>query len=506
HEASLFTLDKGVVPVFVSSLQCKNCGSTYHLNYCRQQDPDGVERRHYYAGRPKVLQVETHVLIDSTVATLFKAQALHSQPQLTPCNSASALAIMRIYNSALSKESELPPTSQRPISLRNEYIWDTFYLDALLQHHDEQHTTLVLLEHIPGNGRIQKDRLTHALEERNRFMEGTGQEYYAHACDGCVRVTENDGHFTTIHAAITDGVAVGRPCCGVHNCHQPLPSIKARFCNQHQSRAGICSIQECNNPVRPSTLTCHIPEHMEAEHAHQEKGKSMFTLARRLLKHVSIDPVGTGLPGFESLAELIANEDSSCDNKSPEGNRRAKARFGRSWTHNEQLIVRPCGVIVARATFYGAEAISSVADMLRAVFPTLNSVPDILFYDNNCHLRRHLHAHNDTHFTNMGLPVDIFHYKTKHSEKDEYCGQHCNPLLFPDIYDVKTKTWFFNSSAAEQTNVWFNGYHSIVHDMMGPRFDFFLDEMIKERNRFLVASLEKEGKNPHLIPTEWLFQ
>ncbi|KZT56033.1 hypothetical protein CALCODRAFT_416592, partial [Calocera cornea HHB12733] len=89
------------------------------------------------------------------------------------------------------------------------------------------------------------------------------------------------------------------------------------------------------------------------------------------------------------------------------------------------------------------------------------------------------------------VSVDIFHYKTKHSEKDEYCGQHCNPLLFPDIYDVKTKTWFFNSSAAEQTNVWFNGYHSIVHNMMGSWFEFFLDEMIKEQNCFLVASLEK---------------
>ncbi|KZT51644.1 hypothetical protein CALCODRAFT_442785, partial [Calocera cornea HHB12733] len=375
-----------------------------------------------------------------------------------------------------------------------------FYLDALLQHHNEQHTTLLLLQHIPGNGRIQKDRLTHALEECNRFMEGTGQEYYAHACNGCIRVSENNGQFTTTHAAITDGVAVGCHCCRVHNCHKPLPSIKACFCHQHQNLAGICSMQECNNPIRPHTLTCHIPEHMDAKKTYQEKGQSIS--ATHPGSTAGLNRTETG-EGFQSLAELIDNEDAHCDNKSPKVNCKAKARFGCSWTHNEQLIVHPCGVIIACATFYGAEAISSVAVyMLRAVFPTHNSVPDILFYDNNCHLHCHLHANNDTHFTNMGLPVDIFHYKTKHSEKDEYCGQHCNPLLFPDIYNVKTKTCLFNSSAAEQTNVWFNGYHSIVHDMLGPRFNFFLDEMIKERNHFLVASLEKEGKHPHLIPTK----
>lgn len=45
--------------------------------------------------------------------------------------------------------------------------------------------------------------------------------------------------------------------------------------------------------------------------------------------------------------------------KSTEGNRRLKARFGRRRTHNEQTLVRPCGVIFARATFYGAEAVSN---------------------------------------------------------------------------------------------------------------------------------------------------
>jgi len=45
--------------------------------------------------------------------------------------------------------------------------------------------------------------------------------------------------------------------------------------------------------------------------------------------------------------------------KAAEGNRRLKAQFGRRRTHNEQTLVRPCGIIFARATFYGAEAVSN---------------------------------------------------------------------------------------------------------------------------------------------------
>ncbi|KZO97680.1 hypothetical protein CALVIDRAFT_479910 [Calocera viscosa TUFC12733] len=468
HHAYYFTLDKGVLSVYVSSLRCKTCGSTYYLNYCRQVDPDGVQRRHYYPGRPRILHVETHILIDSAVATLFKTQALHAH--------ASGQATARIYNSALSGHS--PTSSELPHHplLRIEYVWDTFYLDALLQHHCEQGTILILSEHLTRDGGGQRDRLREALHQRNIFIAGTGQEYYPHACDGCVRVREDN---VMIHAAITDGVTIGHPCCGVHNCQEALPSLQARFCNTHTILNGICAIRECHRPVDPPSLTCDLPEHLQVQQQYEVKGQSMFNLARR-------------------LANL------SCNGKSASGNRTMKAKFGRSWTHNEQLIVRPCGIIVARATFYGAEAISSVADMLRAVFPTANSVPDILFYDNNCHLRRHLLASGSSHFASMGQPVDVFHFKAKHSEQDAYCGQHCNPLLFPDIYDADTKKWFFNSSAAEQANVWINGYHSIVHDMEVTAFNFFLDEMIKERNRFLVHTLERQGKHPHFLPREWL--
>jgi len=43
------------------------------------------------------------------------------------------------------------------------------------------------------------------------------------------------------------------------------------------------------------------------------------------------------------------------------GKKRLSARFGRKRTHNEQILVSPCGMILARDTFFGAEAIATCA-------------------------------------------------------------------------------------------------------------------------------------------------
>jgi hypothetical protein len=40
--------------------------------------------------------------------------------------------------------------------------------------------------------------------------------------------------------------------------------------------------------------------------------------------------------------------------------RKLKAYFRRRRTHNEQIIVRPCGIIISCATFFGSKAILAV--------------------------------------------------------------------------------------------------------------------------------------------------
>jgi hypothetical protein len=97
------------------------------------------------------------------------------------------------------------------------------------------------------------------------------------------------------------------------------------------------------------------------------------------------------------------------------------------------------------------------------------------------------------------MAVDVFHFKSKHSETDTFCQQHCNPALYPELHDEEGK-WTYNSSAAEQANVWIGGFNAIVREMLAYKFNFFLDEMIKRRNERIIEKLWKSGKAPYHVP------
>ncbi|KIJ12502.1 hypothetical protein PAXINDRAFT_82820, partial [Paxillus involutus ATCC 200175] len=146
--------------------------------------------------------------------------------------------------------------------------------------------------------------------------------------------------------------------------------------------------------------------------------------------------------------------------------------FGQWQTHNEQLIMWPCGVILARATFFGSEVVSAVNDFAKAVFPTMSSTPEYFIFDNNCRLCAHQETIKDTHFCQTGMPVDVFHFNSKHKETDLYCQQHCNPAAYPEL--IEDGKWWFNTSTCEQTNVWLGGYQAILCDMGMHRYNFYL--------------------------------
>lgn len=123
----------------------------------------------------------------------------------------------------------------------------------------------------------------------------------------------------------------------------------------------------------------------------------------------------------------------------------------------------------------------------------------MIFFDNNCRLQAHLRKEKDTFFRRVVLAVDVFHFKSKHKQTDEFCQKHCNPALWSELSNADG-TWVFNSSAAEQANVWLGGYLCMVREMLPHRFDFFLDEMIKRRNEKQVEKLRVRGNAPYCIP------
>jgi hypothetical protein len=96
------------------------------------------------------------------------------------------------------------------------------------------------------------------------------------------------------------------------------------------------------------------------------------------------------------------------------------------------------------------------------------------------------------------MPVDVFHFNSKHKSTDDYCNERCNPIRWPELRTLDGK-WVFNSSAAEQANVWFGGFQAMVRNMHATRYNFFLDEMILRRNRVVVKRLYEAKQVPYLI-------
>ena len=175
-----------------------------------------------------------------------------------------------------------------------------------------------------------------------------------------MRFCNKDSESEALRAVVTDGVTIGRPCCGVHDCQGTLSTQRERFCVRHEFKDGICCVTTCEAPIQPGYQTCAEPGHRALETRGVEQHTAMFQLRRRLerIKTSQIDgsPLGGGSeisPASLTMGELSDLEED--EGKHEEGNARPRACFGRRRTHNEQLCVATCGIILGRATFYGSE-------------------------------------------------------------------------------------------------------------------------------------------------------
>lgn len=131
-----------------------------------------------------------------------------------------------------------------------------------------------------------------------------------------------------------------------------------------------------------------------------------------------------------------------------------------------------------------------------------------LWHDQNCRLwsvLQNCDLKTRTFFAKCALPVDVFHFKCKHKHSDVVCSTstHCNPYIWQELRTPEGK-WRFNSSAAEQANIWAGKYQPIVCEMQVDRYNFFLDEMVRRRNQAVVDELRHWGHAPYRIPKEEL--
>ncbi|KAF9034412.1 hypothetical protein BDZ89DRAFT_1227227 [Hymenopellis radicata] len=435
---------------------CDKCRTAYYPDYSVHA---GI--RTYYETIPNYIQVAEHHYIQRETINLFIG--------LMQISWTSATNGARIYNEYLSRPEERPVhpnwPPERSFKLRTEHVWDAFLILSLLEDQLE-HDSLSLS--VPDTG-DQSKRFTDAVRARNDRMRKTGQPEYAHFCDKCLHVsTDENGVVQKLHILVIDGITLGFFCCGVFGCDEPLPNQCALFCAAHADHIKICAVAGCEAAVQEGWRTCQNSEHRHLEEKYKQRDGAMFRLKvimeRSRVSHPD-DAFGASAEETEAT-DCPANKDE-----------------------NE--------------TFYASESVSQTWDMIKRSFSP-DFMPDIIFYDNNCRLFKHLRKSEKNPFwqrilSRIGFPVDVFHWKTKHKKTDVECSFHCNPYEFEELLTEDGK-WAFNSSAAEQMNVWLGGFHAILREMGVHRFHFFLDEMIMRKNKSTVAKLKADGACPGRVP------
>ncbi|KZV81992.1 hypothetical protein EXIGLDRAFT_627672, partial [Exidia glandulosa HHB12029] len=491
-----YTVQTGAVALLVTSLYCRNCHTRYFPDYyvCRASERNS--ERIYYSCPVPFISAAEYSFFDSQLwdwisqqyawamwGILIRTEACRSS--FLPSVSAERIAI--IYNQSMHLSRGYLA------DLSAEVVMDVFFIGALLRWMARQERTLHVHHHS-----VQSLRFEEAMKARNRYIAGTGQDQWAHACDGCMKVkTDAMGRRYRITACVMDGICIGHPCCSFKDadglpCRVQLSTPRDRFCSTHSAEILVCAVRDCTSARGAGFQTCNDSAHRTLENSLPQSGTSMRELLARK----------------ERNAHAKAARSTGKSSKTRKGSKTA-AVFRRTFTHNEQLLVRPCGIIVSRCTMFQSEAISAAkasADFVMSTFPETfpGSKPTYLFYDNNCQLHKYIaspgHPKVQAYWLVINKPVDVFHFECKHAETDEVCQQHCNPALFPDL--MTEGRWTFNSSAAEQTNAWLVRFKTILREMGQTRYEFFLDEIIRMRNEWTVERLRKKGMSPHMVPQE----
>ncbi|KAF8234257.1 hypothetical protein L208DRAFT_1550813 [Tricholoma matsutake] len=253
------------------------------------------------------------------------------------------------------------------------------------------------------------------MQARNLCLRLYGQPELNHRCDKCTWVFQGE----EVWVVVVDGVTVGHPCCVVHNCFEPLQNQRDHYCKSHKKTEGqICQIKGCTQVRQKDSCVCGDLQHIEAERIHVQHGQARFQLKecleRAWVAHpndsVAEQQISDDLEVEEDIEIAVAIQNDACNVDTQW--KKLQAQFGWRRTHNEELIVAPCGIVLAWQTFYGAEGVSSVGNFMKNVFCT-RPKPKHIFFDNNCTLKRTFQ--NDEFFADIGLTVAVFHWSCKHS-------------------------------------------------------------------------------------------
>lgn len=507
----------GVHPVQTIIHSCSNpeCDTMYRPSYYTR---DGC--RYYYTkemGRNvDYLHINTHYYMTRRMAYMFRVLQMLAH--------VSHFNLVNWYNMIFVDETPaalFTPNQLFTPSMSEEECRNGLMLHSLIKHADRRGTTLVV-----SSSGTDKIRFESAIETHLQQLLIEGTKYRDHYCSTCVRLLPDgvdpvtgESFYKSIRAVVTDGLTIGHWRCSAttdqlveiaRSSGRPLPegpctnklnNVNDRFCPEHFAiLGGRCRAQPCPHLAAAHCETCEDPEHIKQWADFKERVKGNFSLTAILNRpglNLHPDPtphLDAETGNFQDLESLQqADESQQAHEAAHDGGESAAAGkyvLSRSRTHNDQIIVAPCGITLARKTFYHAESVSAVREFLEETFP--RGMPEVVFYDNACRLTEHIYtAHSDpSRFEGTVIPVDPFHHRS-HAETDQFCKMFTDPKLFPDIQE--NGQWIFNASAAELTNIWYGGFASMCRNMSSLVYNFFLEEMVYLRNKWLTKKLEKRA-------------
>ncbi|KAJ7112413.1 hypothetical protein C8R43DRAFT_1138890 [Mycena crocata] len=473
RQVIVYSLALGARPAWSIHMYCQHCKTNYHNNF----SVNGGTRT-YYQGIPNLIQIGEHQFAELKLVNMWISSMLLGWFSAT--NSA------KLYDISLSDRHNLETGGwQFGLKLTTNHIWDAFTIKSLLDDCD-RNAKLLQVAHVGD----QDTRFKAAMEARNERMILQGQDEVPHYCDRCMRVwKDEDGNLpmgTTWVIPAAENFAV--------------PSLQSKrgrrhFCTKHDHLHSICAVVGCENLTIEGTKACTVPAHQEMERLNSERGKAAFTLKHRLQRQkirnamASAPPTGPPIDdesgdddddddeiqeniewfdieedgsvhryeGRNLWSVGVADDDTEmtdpCDPKSELGNRKIKALFHRRRTHNEQILVRPCGVIFARATFFGAEAVSNVLLFVKNAFSVPGAhKPDHFIYDTNCDAKQQVMKDGDPWWDSVGMCVDVWHFLNKHKISHEFCQKYCNPADYPELLSEDGKTWLSSMSCKRSSS------------------------------------------------------
>ncbi|THU86633.1 hypothetical protein K435DRAFT_804952 [Dendrothele bispora CBS 962.96] len=355
HNTILYTLSMGPVPVRTHHTTCEGCGVVYHPDYFVKTMSTNERLRHYYDSKelPEIIQVATHHFIETKLAKIWTNSMLYGW--CIKMNSASNCA--RVYERTFVVDKAVPDDWTVQANIQPEFVYDAFKILALLQYHQRRNTQLCVPQECD-----QANRFDDEMERINQEIYEHGQPEIDHRCEKCVRTLINkQDDVCEVFAVVCDGVTVGRPCCGVPHCEGRLLSTRDAFCEKHLG---------CDRPVKSkNSKACDLLEHQALEDQYHETEKAAFQLK---LRYERSQKANTNWDKGEEILDT-SNGNSALEASIPTGKGKKKtakirAQFGRRRTHNEQLIIAPCGMILARQTFYHSEVFSAVAKFVKHTF------------------------------------------------------------------------------------------------------------------------------------------